>query len=89
MAAASDSGDKVAIAWAKQALDKATAAIGTEHVRVFFFLVYTDDPVWVIVGLDHMAKSLKLWHWLTSDAQFMVVIPEKRVARYFRSVARH
>ena len=30
MTAASDSGDKVAISWAKQALDKAKAAIGTE-----------------------------------------------------------
>ena len=25
-----------------------------------------------------MAKSLKLWHWLTSGAQFMMAIPEKR-----------
>ena len=45
---------------------------------MFFFLVYTDDPVWVTVGPDRMAKSLKLWHWLTSGAQFMMTIPEKR-----------
>ena len=78
MAATSDSGDKVAISWAKHALDKATAGIGTEQVRLFFFLVYTDDPVWVTVGPDRMVSSLKRWHWLTSGAQFMMSIPEKR-----------
>ena len=78
MAAASDSGDKAAISWAKHALDKATTAVGTEQVRLFFFLVYTDDPIWITVGPHHMAKSLKLWHWLTSGAQFMIAIPEKR-----------
>ena len=78
MAAASDSGDKVAISWAKQALDKATTAMGTEEVRLFFFLIFTDDPVWVTVGPDRMVKSLKLRHLLTSGAQFMMAIPEKR-----------
>ena len=70
--------DKLSIHWAEQALQKATAAIGTEKVRLFFFLVYTDDPVWITVGPDRMAKSLKLWHWLTSGAEFMMAIPEKR-----------
>ena len=62
MAVASVSGDRVAISWVKQALDKATAAIGIEQVRLFFFLVYTDDPVWVTVGPDRMFNSPKLWH---------------------------
>ena len=62
MAAVSDSGDKVAISWATQAFHKATAAMGTEQVQLFFFLVYTDDPIWVTVGPDRMVKSLKLWH---------------------------
>ena len=52
--------------------------MGTEKVRIFFFLVHTDDPVWITIGPDRMAKSLKLWHWLTSGAGFMMAIPEKR-----------
>ena len=78
MTEANDSGDKVAISWAKQALDKATTAMGTEQIRLFFFLVYTDDPIRVTVGPDHMSKSLKLWHWFTSGAQFMMAVSEKR-----------
>jgi hypothetical protein len=52
--------------------------VGSERVRLFFFLVYTDDPVWITVGPDRMAKSLKLWHWLAAGAKFMMAIPEKR-----------
>ena len=78
LAAAKDSYDELAVAWATQALEKAEAAVGSEQVRLFFFLVYTDDPVWVKVGPDRMAKSLRLWHWLTAGAQFIMAIPEKR-----------
>ena len=78
LVAANESNDKLSIHWAEQALQKASAAVGSEKVRLFFFLVYTDDPVWITVGPDRMARSLKLWHWLTAGANFMMAIPEKR-----------
>ena len=78
LVAANASCDKPSIHWAEQALQKAVAAVGSERVRLFFFLVYTDDPMWITVGTDRMAKSLKLWYWLTAGAKFMMVIPEKR-----------
>ena len=63
LVAANESNDKLSIHWAEQALQKAAAAVDSEKVRLFFLLVYTDDPVWITVGPDRMAKSLKLWHW--------------------------
>ena len=75
---ANESCDKLSIYWAKQALQKAAAAVGSERVRLLFFLVYIDDHVWITIGPDRMAKSLKLWHWLATSAKFMIAIPEKR-----------
>ena len=79
LVAANASCDKLSMHWAKQALQRAAAAMGSEKVRLFFFLVYMyiDGPVWITVGQDRMAKSLKLWHWLTLGAGLMMAIPEK------------
>ena len=58
LSAANKSCDKLSIHWAEEALQKAAAAVDSEKARLFFFLVYTDDPVWITAG----PKDFLGWH---------------------------
>ena len=53
-------------------------SLGDSPVRLYHVLVYTDDPVWLLLGADRVARALKLWHWLTSGAGLPMAIPKKR-----------
>ena len=53
-------------------------SLGDSPIRLYHVLVYTDDPVWIILSADRVARALKLWHWLTSGAGLLMAIPEKR-----------
>jgi hypothetical protein len=50
--------DKLSIHWAERALQKGASAVGSERVRLFFFLVYTDDPVWITVSYSRVRVKL-------------------------------
>ena len=53
-----------------------TESLGDSPVRLYHVLVYTNDPVWLLLGADRVARALRLWHWLTSGAGLLMAIPK-------------
>ena len=46
--------------------------------RLYFCLMYTDDPVCAVVGAHRALRSLRAWRQLTDSIELIMAIPEKR-----------
>ncbi|KAL1521742.1 hypothetical protein AB1Y20_021397 [Prymnesium parvum] len=51
------------------------------HLSLFYvlFIMYTDDPIFVVVGARRAIRALQVWRQLTNDLRLIMAIPEKRV----------
>ena len=46
--------------------------------RLYSCYVYSDDPVFITVGVDRTLRALRVWRQLTQSANLIMAIPEKR-----------
>ena len=46
--------------------------------RLYTAYMYTDDPIWVVVGVDRTLRALRVWRQLTDAVGLIMAIPEKR-----------
>ena len=49
-----------------------------EYERLYAAYVFTDDPVFVVVGAERTVRALRTWRRLTADSGLIMAIPEKR-----------
>ena len=49
-----------------------------EQRRLYSCYVYSDDPVFLVVGVQRTLRALRVWRRLTTDAGLIMAIPEKR-----------
>ena len=48
------------------------------QLRLWVAHMYTDDPIFVVVGVERALLLLRCWHLLTRRLQLIMAIPEKR-----------
>ena len=48
------------------------------QLRLFSAFMYTDDPLFLTVGLERTKRALRVWRRLTDAIQLIMAIPEKR-----------
>ena len=53
-------------------------ALGVGQCRLFELSCYTDDPMLVCVGIDRLARAMRLWHRITKAIGLVAAIPRKR-----------
>ena len=46
--------------------------------RLYAVYMFTDDPVWVVVGVERTLRALRTWRRLTDSLGLIMAIPEKR-----------
>lgn len=46
--------------------------------RLYGSLMYTDDPIFVVVGVERAMRALRAWREVTSDLRLIMAMPEKR-----------
>lgn len=54
------------------------AQVGGHQRRLYFVLMYCDDNIIGVVGVDRAVRVLKAWRTLTQKAGLIMAIPEKR-----------
>ena len=50
----------------------------SDQSRLYFVHMYTDDPIFGVVGVERALRLLKVWHTLTRKVRLLMAIPEKR-----------
>jgi len=53
-------------------------ATGRLEDTLFRVHIYTDDPVFIIVGAARTVRALRLWRSITTRFRFLMAIPQKR-----------
>ena len=60
-------------------------AVGNDHslevcpqARLYAVYMFTDDPLWVVVGVPRTLRALRVWRRLTDELGLIMAIPEKR-----------
>ena len=48
------------------------------QTRLWFAHMYTDDPIFAVVGVERALRLLACWHTLTTEVKLLMAIPEKR-----------
>lgn len=48
------------------------------QLRLFSAFMYTDDPLFLTVGLERTKRALRVWRRLTNAIRLIMAIPEKR-----------
>ena len=48
------------------------------QLRLFSAFMYTDDPLFLTVGLERTKRALRVWRRLTDAVRLIMAIPEKR-----------
>jgi hypothetical protein len=61
----------------RQALET-TSDVHTIETRLYCVHMYTDDPIFVVVGVNRALRLLSCWHALTTELGLLMAIPEKR-----------
>lgn len=51
---------------------------GSYEQRLYAVHMYTDDPIFIVVGVERALRLLKCWHVLVSAVRLEMAIPEKR-----------
>ena len=49
-----------------------------EYERLYAAYVFTDDPVFVVVGAERTVRALRTWRRLTADSGLIMASPQKR-----------
>ena len=49
-----------------------------EQRRLYSVHMYTDDPIFCVVGVQRALRALRIWRKLTDSVQLVMAIPEKR-----------
>ena len=52
------------------------------QLRLFSAFMYTDDPLFLTVGLERTKRALRVWRRLTNAIRLIMAIPEKRSPRF-------
>ena len=69
--------DPARVAWlARRAA--LSAVTGRNERRLYAVHMYTDDPVFVVVGTDRLVRALRCWHGVTRDLGLKMAIARKR-----------
>ena len=50
----------------------------SNQAQLATFLIYTDDPVFAVVGASRMARALRVWTEMVQDLGLIMAIPAKR-----------
>ena len=58
--------------------DEAVQRHYLEQRRLWAAWCYTDDPVWIVAGVDRTLRALRVWRRLTDSVGLLMAIPEKR-----------
>ena len=48
------------------------------QARLYAAYMFTDDPLWVVVGVSRTLRALRVWRRLTNELGLIMAIPEKR-----------
>ena len=74
-----DEADPARAAWiaARRALSKVT---GRNELRLATVLMYTDDPIFVVVGAARAVRLLRVWRWVTRMSNLTMAIAAKHMA---------
>ena len=48
------------------------------QLRLYFVVMYTDDPLMVVVGVERALRLLRCWHLVCTRVGLLMAIPEKR-----------
>lgn len=59
--------------------ERARGIVVCPQQRLWFATMYTDDPIFVVVGARRAIRALQCWRQLTIDLKLVMAIPEKRV----------
>ena len=51
---------------------------GRNQLRLYSVHIYTDDPVFSIVGTNRLLRGMRIWNQVTTDWDFRTVIARKR-----------
>jgi hypothetical protein len=51
---------------------------GRNQLRLYLVHIYTDDPVFSIVGTDRLLRAMRVWNQVTTDWGFRTAIARKR-----------
>ena len=65
----------------REARSKISSRLGSrlsDQSRLYFVHMYTDDPIFGVVGVERALRLLKVWHTLTQKVRLLMAIPEKR-----------
>ena len=46
--------------------------------QLFAVFIYTDDPIFIILGAERMARGLRIWNYVCSRVGLCMAIPKKR-----------
>ena len=52
--------------------------IHSAAAQLFAVFIYTDDPIFIILGAERMARGLRIWNSVCSRVGLLMAIPEKR-----------
>lgn len=55
-----------------------TLITGRQELRRYSVHIYTDDPVFTVVGQDALLRALRIWHEVTKSFGLRMSIPRKR-----------
>ena len=63
--------------------DVGVCAVSDTHAtcdfeRLYTAYIFTDDPIFVVVGAQRALRALRVWRQLTTDTGLIMAIPEKR-----------
>ena len=50
----------------------------TAAAQLFAVFIYTDDPIFIVLGSERMARTLRIWNSVCSRIGLLMAIPEKR-----------
>ena len=62
----------------KRAYLAARQSLGPGQCRLYEISCYTDDPMFTCVGIDRLARAMRLWHQITDGIGLVAAIPRKR-----------
>jgi len=57
---------------------KVAAQTGRAEDTLFRAHIYTDDPLFMVIGVDRTLRALRLWRAVTQRFKLLMAIPEKR-----------
>ena len=57
---------------------KSRGGVHSAAAQLFAVFIYTDDPIFIVLGAEHMARALRIWNSVCSRIGLLMAVPEKR-----------